>query len=240
MKRLVLVLTFFVMTGIVKGQDAIVVSGGEKKKVNITNYSLAMLKTDRGDYVMAEIDTVILHAKENRYSSLYKTLEKAEVQYKFDSHQVENYGGRFILEGDAVRWENIYDRDGEVLSTVTTGLKTSYSIKVIDEGQERITADLKDYAFNKNGYMCSGRVFIDIKPDKYRVRLMEISYKPGASANTMATAFLGGNPDFLFHANSDFVKRGELRKNMEVMDMMNVGLSELFDFNKISDVADDW
>lgn len=83
MKRLVLVLTFFVMTGIVKGQDAIVVSGGEKKAVSIKGYSLEKLRTSSGDIGLSEIDSVIFSTRARQYNTLYKTLDEVGVSYLF-------------------------------------------------------------------------------------------------------------------------------------------------------------
>lgn len=147
--------------------------------------------------------------------------------------------GNFQYVDKKVFWQHVYEDSSDVKSRVDKFLiVNSRFLSAGSTEDQTILLDMKDYVYEKEGYNCSGRVVIEVKDNKYRVSVYDISYKPGAKGKTTSAVFLGSSPDYIFHADDAFIKKGTFSKSNRNINLMDSDFSELFKFKELT--VKDW
>ena len=190
--------------------------------------------------VMSDVKKVRYPGVSNEYKPQFEKLAAGGVMvlYNYKEGEYDVYtkylaaapGSFFNFYHDAgsVLWKVVYDKPMDK-SSFDAMVEKNKSLKLIKTESESATLDLDVFVYERSGYTMSGRVKVEWKEDRYRVTVRDIRYKPGSSTNATATVLLGGNPDFEFYADKDFVKKnGDWQKSNNNIVAMDKALQKLF------------
>ncbi len=162
----------------------------------------------------------------------------------YANSQVTEYANFNLLENEEIIWRLVYNRPGASVDSlkaiIFNNISSDNALKIIEEGETELVAEMKEMIFEKNGDLFNGRVSFEVKDGKYRVTLSGVRRFFGVK--TMRLANFGGvsnqvkNDNVGMRFEDTYLKKdGKSLTGMKGLEIYNKLFLPQFDYKSVRD-----